>query len=262
MRAPEALFQAQTASTHPLAEPGVRSQDDLRGPTSDTPKNQKATCMPPSQHTRERLAEAARYALLRRLAPALRHNMAGSLQPIAMMAALLEKRLQKPDPDMPTLAKNSAALGGLSRDAALSCMNLMAWLAPKNNDPVVLETSIEEAISLLTTELSFRGFSLVNETAGVQAELPCSVVRNVFMATLVALTDTGMAPATVLVTAKSTDGELTITISLVATEGESMPGAIAAYRELEWADVEVLAEADSVGLTRDTGRAELRLQLA
>ena len=45
-----------------------------------------------------RLAEGPRYALLRRLAPAIRHDMAGSLQPISMVAAMLEKRLQKPDP--------------------------------------------------------------------------------------------------------------------------------------------------------------------
>ena len=40
---------------------------------------------------KERLAEAARYALLRRLAPAIRHSMGGALQPISMVVALLEK---------------------------------------------------------------------------------------------------------------------------------------------------------------------------
>ena len=117
--------------------------------------------------TKERFAEAARYALLRRLAPALRHNMAGSLQPIAMMAALLEKRLLKAGPDLPALAKNSGALGTLSREASVSCMNLMSWMAPKSNDPIALDAGLAEAVGLVTTELSFRGFNLVSETEDV-----------------------------------------------------------------------------------------------
>ena len=37
--------------------------------------------------------EAARYALLRPVAPTLRHHLAGEFQPLGMMAALMERRL-------------------------------------------------------------------------------------------------------------------------------------------------------------------------
>ena len=51
-----------------------------------------------------RNAEAPRYALLRRLVPAIRHQMAGSFQPVTMMAAIVEKRLLAASPDLPALA--------------------------------------------------------------------------------------------------------------------------------------------------------------
>ena len=54
----------------------------------------------------ERLAESARYALLRRLMPAIRHNLAGSLQPIGMVSAMLERRMQGASPDLEKLGKN------------------------------------------------------------------------------------------------------------------------------------------------------------
>ena len=210
----------------------------------------------------ERLVEAARYALLRRLAPALRHNMAGSLQPIAMMAALLEKRLLKPSPDLQTLAKYSSSLGTTSREASALCMSLMSWMTPKNNDLTELGTGLAEAVALVTTELSFRGFNLVNETQGVQAKVAPGVVRDVFIAALIALTDTAVAPADVRVTTAASDGQLLIEIAIVQTQGEALPGAISSYRDLQWPDVQVLADAESVVLTHTAERAELRCQPA
>jgi hypothetical protein len=214
------------------------------------------------QHLKERLTEAARYALLRRLAPALRHNIAGTLQPISMMAAMLEKRLQKPEPDMAALVKNSTALNSLSREAARSCMSLMSWLAPKDNGSEPLGACVEDAVGLVATELSFRGFGLVNETAHVQASLPRSVVRNAFLATLIALTDSAVTPATILLTAKQTDDELVLGITLAAADGEPMPGGAAnIYREVQWDDARALAEAESVALTYATDHAELRYHI-
>lgn len=75
-----------------------------------------------NQHLKEKLAESARYALLRRLAPVLRHYVAGSLQPLSMMAILLEKRLQIPSPDLAALARNSSQLNTAARDASSACM--------------------------------------------------------------------------------------------------------------------------------------------
>ena len=41
-------------------------------------------------------AEAARYALLRRLAPSMRHHLVVNLQPIGMIYEVMDRRLRAP----------------------------------------------------------------------------------------------------------------------------------------------------------------------
>lgn len=213
--------------------------------------------------TTERLAEAARYALLRRLAPAIRHDMAGALQPISMVAVLLEKRLQKPAPDLAVIGKNVHDINTLAREASSACMQLMTWLAPKQDAPVAIHEGVQEAIALVATELSFQGVNLVNDTASAAATLPVSVLRGLFMASLLALTDTHPGPATVVLGAEVDAGHtvlsLTRTAAAATDEGndESM-AAPAAYRALDWDDVRALAAVSSAKLLLGSDRVELR----
>ncbi|MDO9405894.1 MAG: hypothetical protein Q7T87_17830 [Polaromonas sp.] len=207
---------------------------------------------------KERLAEAARYALLRRLAPAIRHNMAGALQPVTMIATMLEKRLQKPSPDFAALAKNSNDINTLSREAAATCMDLMTWLAPKVADKVPVSEGVADSAGLLITELSFRGFTVVNETTEAQWLVPRSLLRSAFMAALLALTDTSSPPADVVITAAEEGDGLLLTLTLVKTDGEPTPNSMHSYRALQWPDVEALAAAEGAVLTRTDHRVELR----
>lgn len=208
--------------------------------------------------------EAARYALLRRLAPALRHNMAGGLQPISMIAAMLEKRLQSASPDLAIIAKNAAAMNALSREAAASCMDLMTWLAPKDNAVVPAGDGIADAIALITTDLSFRGFDVVNETTGAPATVARNALRNVLMAALITLTDTFEAPASVRLTSQLEPdaGVIVVDIEIVKSESDIMTSSgLSAYRALDWTDVEALAQADGVVLAHTDSHAQLRFQV-
>jgi hypothetical protein len=185
-------------------------------------------------HLKERLAEAARYALMRRLLPAIRHNLAGTLQPIGMMSAMLERRLKGAAPDMAQLAKNTQALSTLSREAAATSLNLMTWLAPKDNELIAVNGAIEESLDLMATELSFRGFSLDNQSTEAVAKLPKGMLRSVFTASLIALTD-------------AFDSRLRITLA-AAAPNELLAGSnrMPTYRALQWADVQALADAEGV----------------
>ena len=207
-----------------------------------------------------RLVESARYALLRRLAPAIRHDMAGALQPISMVAAMLEKRLQKPDPDLLALAKNVNAVNALAREASLSCMALMNWLSPRLDESTPVYTGVAEAIALVTTDLSFRGFTLVNQTETVDAAVAVrvSMLRGLFMAALLAMTDSHSGPARVLLGADAQGDKLVFSITLEPTEDELLAGMPPVYRSLDWDDVRALAAAESVVLVHTPSRVELR----
>lgn len=186
-------------------------------------------------------AEAAQYALLRRLAPVIRHNMAGSLQPIAMVAGMLERRLQKSDTDPEALLKNARDIIELAREAAASCSSLMSWFAPKDDPLVAVNKGVAECLSMLATELAFRGFSIINKTSETEGELPLSALRNVFTAAVTALTDAAAAPHEVAVEAESSGGCISIRISLKETQAQANLPAGKPYRRIEWHDVEALA---------------------
>ena len=210
-----------------------------------------------------RLAESARYALLRRLAPAIRHDMAGALQPISMVAAMLEKRLQKPAPDLLALAKNVNTVNALVREASLSCMALMNWLSPKPDESAPVYTGVAEATALVTTDLSFKGFTLVNQTETVDGAVTVrvSVLRGLFMAALLTMTDSHTGPARVLLGADVQGDKLVLGITLEPTEGELLAGTPPVYRSLDWDDVQALAAAESAVLVRTPGCVELRCRL-
>ena len=210
-----------------------------------------------------RLAESARYALLRRLAPAIRHDMAGALQPISMVAAMLEKRLQKPAPDLLALAKNVNTVNALAREASLSCMALMNWLSPKPDEFALVYTGVADATALVTTDLSFKGFTLVNQTETVDAAVTVrvSVLRGLFMAALLAMTDSHTGPARVLLGADVQSDKLVLGITLEPTEGELLAGTPPVYRSLDWDDVQALAAAESAVVVRTPGCVELRCPL-
>lgn len=186
-------------------------------------------------------AEAAQYALLRRLAPVIRHNMAGSLQPIAMVAGMLERRLQKSDTDPEALIKNAHDIIELSKEAAASCSSLMGWFAPKDDPLVAVNKGVAECLAMLATELSFRGFSIINKTSETEGELPLSALRNVFTAAVIALTDAAVAPHEVVVEAELSEGGISIRISLKNAQAQASLAAGKPYRRIEWHDVEALA---------------------
>lgn len=218
----------------------------------------------------QRNAEASRYALLRRLAPAIRHQMAGSFQPVTMMAAIIEKRLLTASPDMSALAKTSNDVRTLATAATRSSLDLMGWVAPDPEARVRVDKGILDALHLVATELSFRGFKFVNQTEGLATEVALHQVRGVFVAAVLALTDAAASPATMLLTAAPAGKDMVVTVALSPVEpaavaiapSEEFHVGLATYRKIEWDDVEAIATADGVALKHAATTVELRLPIA
>jgi hypothetical protein len=218
----------------------------------------------------ERRAEAARYALLRRLAPAIRHDMAGGLQPVTMLATIVEKRLLSASPDLPTLVKNCSEMRTLAIVATHSSLDLMGWMALKPDARVGLGKGINDALHLVATELSFKGFKFVNQTDGVATEVGINHLRGVFVAALLALTDATTSPANVILTADRDGQDMLVTISLTdvgTTLGANTPHeefliGLAAYRKIDWDDVQAIAEVDGLVVTQEATSVTLRLPIS
>lgn len=202
--------------------------------------------------------EAARYALMRRIAPALRHHMAGTLQPIGMISAILERRLQGPEPDMAVLRENGKSISTLSRSAASACMNLITWVAPRENGVVPVHTGVEECVGMLATDLAFRGFTVTNQIVAAEVTAPVVALRTVFTAALIALTDASPAPASIVLSSEAVDGHTRVLIAVTCGADAAASSEPRQYRQLDWDDVNALAAAEKISLSHDNTRVEMR----
>ncbi len=209
-----------------------------------------------------KLAEAARYALLRRLAPALRHGMVGGLHPIELIAAAVERRLQATVPDLANAAESLGKIKNLSRSAVLCCTNLIGWLAPDDGAVIMLGEGIDECMALLNADFGMRGFAIRNEAHEIGVDVSRAALRNVLTASLIAATDAAPLPADLVLTAELSQRHAVLSVLVCPADRDADFANAAVYRNLEWSDIDALAQAESVGLSRQGDRVIMRYPIA
>ncbi len=201
--------------------------------------------------------EAARYALLQRLAPAIQHHMMGQFQSMGMITAMMERRLQSADPDLVSIRKDCASLGSVSHMAVSSIINMMTWIELKTASTLKFDAGVRECLGLLSTQFRFKGFGIVNEVPGIDVDVSSRALRSVLSATLIALSDLSEAPADLVIGAQAMPDRVELSIALRPTERGAKNFRPTAYRLLKWRDVEILALAESVMLTHGNAGAQL-----
>ena len=196
-------------------------------------------------------AEAARYALLRRLAPSIRHHLVVNLQPIGMIYEVMDRRLRAATPDLASVHESAQKIHGFARAALDSCLDVVTWLAPDQSARTAVASGVRECVGLLATSLGFRGYTVRNEVADLPGEVCRASLRNVLTSALIHLTDQSPPPADLVLAASAEAGGLRLALTLRPTGGSQGFANEAGYRQLEWADVQALAEAESVNVQRD-----------
>ena len=214
----------------------------------------------------DRLAEAARYAVLNRLIPVLHHDVAGSMQPVRMLLMVLERRVQSTNPDLEAIAKTVMSISTLTKQATDDCMSALGWIASSKDVQVSLRSSVDEAIKLLAMESSVNALALVNGIADDSSTAPQSFLRSVFIGALLAFCDQHGAGGTLQVTfeASTADslqpGRLQLRV-LPDDTGESPASldVVRKYRMIGWPDVQAMAKSCGVEMARGDGWLTLDL---
>ncbi len=189
-------------------------------------------------------AESARYALLRRLAPSMRHHLVVNLQPIGMIYEVLDRRLRAAEPNLAELHESAQKINGFARAALGSSLDVITWLAPEEEATIAVPEGVGECLSLIATSFTFRGYALRNEATALDGEVQRSAMRSVLTAALIHLADVNPAPAEIHLATQGTPGGLEVVLSLRPSDGDQGFSTAPAYRPLAWADVEALARAD------------------
>jgi hypothetical protein len=205
-------------------------------------------------------AEAARYALLRRLAPSMRHHLVVNLQPIGMIYEVMDRRLRAPQPNFAEVHEGAHKINGFARAALDSCLDVVTWLAPEEGALSTVADGVRECLGLLTTSFTFRGYAVRNETVPLNGQIQRSAIRNVLTAALIHLTDENPAPADLVLTLEATSEAAVLTVTVRPNDSEAGVPAEPAYRALDASDLEALAAAESVQIARE-GKQRLRLAI-
>ena len=205
-------------------------------------------------------AEAARYGVLRRLGPALKHDMVVNLQAIAMMAEVMNARLDRGAPDPAEFHASVAKLNRLAREAVANCLKVAAWIEPGEDESVKLCDGIAECVGLLASNFNFRGFLVETECADTNLQVSRVVLRNLLIASLITLTDASGGPCRVEVIgeADGPTGQVTVRTRPREDDYEGLPYE-PGYRHLDWSDVQALALAEGVDLVRGDDFIQLRM---
>ena len=204
-------------------------------------------------------AEAACHAVLRRLASALRHDMAGAMQPLGMIAMVLQRRLQMPEPDLQAIAKNVAVINTLAKEASAGCMNVIDWLAPHEAFSVGLQAGVEEVIKLLALELSECGLVPVVEMTAGATLAPQSFFRTVVAGAVFSLCDQRGQAGTLQISCEGGAGNgdghhaEVLMLRVVADPAAGVSTQPLNPRCISWQDVEAMAATFDLAVARGEG---------
>lgn len=204
---------------------------------------------PPADSTR-RDAEAARYALLRRLAPSMRHHLVVNLQPIGMIYEVMDRRLRAAEPDLAHVRDSAGKINGFAKSALASCIDVVGWLAPDEGVGIGLVEGTRECCALLATSLGFRGYALRNEIDAGTGKVRRAALRSLLPAAMLHCTDQHPSPADLRLAAEVDAETVRIAVTLRPGQGDKGIPAEVNYRKLEWSDLEALAAVEGVHLDR------------
>ena len=243
-------------------------------PTTPPTDSSRAAAAPPvtPDFLQERLAEAASYAVLRRIAPALRHDVAGFMQPVGMLVMVLQRRLQMPEPDLQAIAKNVTSVSALAKEATTGCMNAMDWTASREDACVSFSAGVDEVVRLLALELSGHGLSATHDMPADmptdmpsnrpanKAQVPRRFFRSVLVGALLAWCDQKPGAGVLRISGSVDANEAELKLQFEADGTALPPDAGSPQRRIDWNDVEALARACSATLSMGGDWLRLRLR--
>ncbi len=198
--------------------------------------------------------------MLHRIAPALRHDVAGFIQPVGMLVMVLQRRVQMPEPDMQAIAKNVMSVSALTKEATTGCMNAMDWMASREDTRVSLRAGADEVVRLLALELSGRCLSTANDLAENMPCVPRLFFRSVLAGALLAWCDQKPGAGVLRISGFCDANEAELKLQFEADGTALAADAASPQRPIGWDDVEALARACGATLSRGDGWLRLRLR--
>jgi len=203
-------------------------------------------------------ADGIRYAVLRRLAPGIRHSLMGELQAIQFLAELAARQLQA-SADPAKIQDGLSHIIAQTRNTVGTCRSIVEWLRPDAGATTALGEGVAQCLKLAGDDWPLRGVEATTRLQATDVLVDKAALRELLTASLIALTD--MHPGTldidVLSAADADDIELRLH-ARAADRRSSLPPA-EHERRFTWADVQMLAKLHGVPCSCQAHGTVLRL---
>ena len=219
-----------------------------------------ATALPPPDRWR---ADAVRYRMLWRLVPSVNHKLAGAMQPVSLLAGMVARQMQRPQPEIPTVVRHAVDMQQACKAAVATRTDVMTWFQPSETKRVSLVDEAAQCCWLLTAEFAIRGCSINNVIADVQGEVLQTCLRTMCVSTLLAILDNASGPVAVQLGSLPANGDgVTIVASWTPLESSYVASDSNGSHRLSWDDLQAVAVDLGVALQRTTEQIELTFTLA
>ena len=203
-------------------------------------------------------ADAVRYAIVKRLAPGLRHALMGDLQAVQMSAQLAARLVPVSAADPTRLIEKLNALPRLCAELLLSSNAIFAWLHPDPHATTTVAEGVKQCTELFAEDRLLREIVIVGDLQVPEARVPEAAFRELGMVALLMLADAGAATIDIDIVAQAQAGDLVVTLRTRPADREPTIASPDGHRAFAWRDVEVLADAHHVASSREANGMSLR----
>ena len=190
-------------------------------------------------------ADAIRYVVLRKLASGMRHSLMGELQAIQFAAELAAQMVITGAPG-PKLGDAIDQIPAQTKAAVRTSRSIMEWLRPEDAANIAVEAAMQECLKLAGDDWSLRGIKATTRCEPGNATVPKTVFYELFVTSLLALTDLHPGPLDIDIAAEEVDKKVIIKLSAHAADRRTALPPLVLYRALTFDDVSVLAKANEI----------------
>ena len=190
-------------------------------------------------------ADAVRYVVLRKLASGMRHSLMGELQAI-QFAGELAAQMVTTGATSSKLKDAIDQIPAQTKAAARTSRSIMEWLRPEDTSNITVESAMQQCLKLAGDDWSLRGIKATTSCQPGTATVPKTVFYELFVTSLLALTDLHPGSLDIDIVAEEVDKKVVVKLSAHAADRRSALPPLMLYRGLTLDDVSVLAEANEI----------------
>jgi hypothetical protein len=208
--------------------------------------------------TNARDADAIRYAVLRKLASAIRHSLMGDLQTIQFSSELAARMIDS-GVGGPKLDECIKMLPDQTRAAVNSCRAMIEWLRPDDKAATTVDETLRQCLKVAGDDWTLRGIEATTDvrSGGVLVSKP--VLREMLVTSLLTLADTHPGPIDIAIVAAANGNEVAISLSARQAGRKTQFPPMTLYRALTYEDVMTIGDAVNVPCDCADGAISFRL---